>query len=328
MSETETQPAKQTNEAQPPPTPSGLSHANAKKVLHFPEDLLSSSEGGTRECVRFAIRKRDDLDDIPKAIYLYMTPGFSLADGASYQGEAFNTYGKSAVDAINAADQGSNLDNILEGVLGGVTNLGKTLMADKTDTVSLGASLASSKLGVAGKAALLKQGRAINPFQNVMFAGTILRTFSFSYKLIGESEDEVKMIREIENTFRKFLYPEPALSGYLLKYPPYFQIQFLRKSAVENGDGGITESVEENPNLPFVHLTYLQSMTATYNSSTNAFYEGGAPVELDLSLTFQEATNLTRKHLYKDSDTADYTFEREAMGEFKATKEIDGKDGE
>ena len=69
MSETETQPAKQTNEAQPPPTPGKVSPANAKKVLHFPQDLLQD-EGGTREWVRFAIRKRDDLDDIPKAIYL------------------------------------------------------------------------------------------------------------------------------------------------------------------------------------------------------------------------------------------------------------------
>ena len=329
MSEAETQAAKKTNEASPPPEPSGVSHANAKKVLHFPSDLLQD-EGGARECVRFAIRKRDDLDDIPKAIYLYMTPGFSLADGASYQGEAFNTFGKSAIDAINAADQGTNLDNILSGVIGGLRNTGQQLIDAPADTGALAASLASSKLGVAGKAALLKQGRAINPFQNVMFAGTILRTFSFSYKLIGESKDEVTMIREIENTFRKFLYPEEAASGFLLKYPPYFQIQFLRKTAVENGEGGITETVEENPNLPFLHLTYLQSMTATYNSSTNAFYEEGQPVELDLSLTFQEATNLTRKHLYKESDTADYTFEREAITSLKATKDVDGdgKEGE
>jgi len=332
MSESETQSAKQTNEASPPPEASGVSHANAKKVLHFPEDLLQD-EGGTRECIRFAIRKRDDLDDIPKAIYLYMTPGFSLADGASYQGDAFNTFGKSAVDAINAADQGSNLDSILDGVLGGIKNTGQQLIGSNealADTGALAASLASSKLGVAGKAALLKQGRAINPFQNVMFAGTILRTFSFSYKLIAESKEEAKMIREIENTFRKFLYPEEAASGFLLKYPPYFQIQFLRKTGVENGEGGITESVEENPNLPFLHLTYLQSMTATYNSSTNAFYEEGRPVELDLSLTFQEATNLTRRHLYKESDTAEYTFEREALTSLKATKDLDGngKEGE
>ena len=302
----------------------------AGKILSYPSSLLDSDTpggvSGSRECVRFAIRKRSDLDDIPKAIYLYMPVGFSLADTAVYEMEGLKVFGRSAMAALDTIDDGSagGLAGVGKAVTGGIGGLIDELRSEVSEGVSLGASMVANKLGVAGQAALLKQGRAINPFQNALFAGTGMRNFAFSYKLIAESPEESLMIREIENTFRKYLYPETSAGGFLLKYPPYFQIQFLRTVSVDDGEGGFTTQLEENPNLPFLHLTYLQSMSATYNSGTNVYYEGGAPVELDISLTFQEATNLTRSDLYTDSNSADYHYQRRGLQSADLSK-VDAK---
>ena len=307
------------------------SNTAAKKILSYPESLLDSEEpgavAGTRECIRFAIRKRSDLDDIPKAIYLYMPSGFSLADTAVYELDGLRVFGRSSMAAFDAVEEGASggIKGVGAGVFSGLGGILDELRESTSEGVSLGASMVANKLGDPGKAALIKQGRAINPFQNAVFSGNAMRNFSLNFKLIAESPQDTLMIREIENTFRKFLYPEEAASGFLLKYPPYFQIQFLRTVSKpnDNQDGPkFSTNLEENPNLPFLHLTYLQSMSATYNSGTNVFYEGGAPVELDLALTFQEATNLTRKSLYKDNNTADYTYDRKAITSFENVSEI------
>ena len=52
--------------------------------------------------------------------------------------------------------------------------------------------------------------------------------------------------------------------------------------------------------MPKIMDTYLVNCTTTYNSTTNAFHEDGQPVEVDMSLTFQETRPLTRHDLYRE----------------------------
>ena len=49
-------------------------------------------------------------------------------------------------------------------------------------------------------------------------------------------------------------------------------------------------------------------MTATYNQSSNAFHKDGRPLEVDMSLTFQESKNMSREDLY-DKDSLEYTYD-------------------
>jgi hypothetical protein len=141
-------------------------------------------------------------------------------------------------------------------------------------------------------------------------AGVQQRTFGFTFKLVAQSESEALEIKAIENTFRKFLYPKLAKSPILFKYPPYWQIEFLK------GD-------KPNTHLPFINLCFLESMNATYNSSTNVFHPDGSPVEVDIQLTYKEAKNLTREDLYKDVDSyqdAEYHYDYH-KGAIKGTKD-------
>jgi hypothetical protein len=161
------------------------------------------------------------------------------------------------------------------------------------------AALSKLGLGVLGKGIgqriLMKQGIARNPFSVQQFSGVTPRSFGFSFKLVAENKKQADTLKYIENTFRKFLYPSIGASDMQLKYPPYWKIEFY------NGEN-------RNKHLPFINLSYLQSMTATYNQSSNAFHKDGRPLEVDMSLTFQESKNMSREDLY-DKDSLEYTYD-------------------
>lgn len=289
--------------------------AKGKNILQFPNDLVSGDDEG-REVVRFSVRKRADLDDIPHSVYLFQPPGFSLADTAGYQGNDFGLYGRSSLKAV---------DSMMEANQGGVTvrdfavGIGSNIIdAFKPEGEDGGAglditSVLLGKLGTAGKSLAMKQGRILSPYTNLTYTGPQMRGFTFQYKMIAETKDESDTIKDIENMFRKYIYPEETAQGFILKYPPYFMIQFLKAYVDGESENGELKYVE-NPYLPFLHLSYLQSMTCTYNSSTNVFHEGGQPVEVDLSLTFVEASMQTRDSLYEKGDSLEHKSGRPRTG--------------
>ena len=82
------------------------------------------------------------------------------------------------------------------------------------------------------------------------------------------------------------MYPEKS-GAVSLRYPAKFTIDFY------NGE-------KKNKYMPKIMDTYLVNCTTTYNSTTNAFHEDGQPVEVDMSLTFQETRPLTRHDLYRE----------------------------
>jgi hypothetical protein len=96
--------------------------------------------------------------------------------------------------------------------------------------------------------------------------------------------------QDIENSFRKYMYPKSRGLG-ALEYPPTFRIKFM--------SGG-----EINNYMPRIIDTYLTAMSVNYNATGNSFHMndsiGAAPVEIDLNMTFQEVRAITRDDLYGD----------------------------
>ena len=73
------------------------------------------------------------------------------------------------------------------------------------------------------------------------------------------------------------------------QYPPTFQITFY------NG-------TEVNKFMPKIMPCYLTTVDATYNASGNSFHRDGSPVEVDMTLSFQETKTLTRYDLFDSGD--------------------------
>jgi hypothetical protein len=139
----------------------------------------------------------------------------------------------------------------------------------------------------------VKKGQAIrkvatNPFTNTTFQGNNVRSFTFNFKLVASSQAEANMIKEIHNYFRRNMYGGAEsfdqfgdLFNTYLSYPPIWEIDFLESVGFAGA--------KHNKYLPKIFASYLGSFNSTFNTTAAAWYHDGAPLEVDMSLTFQES---------------------------------------
>ena len=80
----------------------------------------------------------------------------------------------------------------------------------------------------------------------------------------------------------------------VLVYPPYWEITFWKGVSDEDGEPDLVT----NDYMPRLKLCNLTGLNTTFNSSGNFFHKGGAPIEVDISLSFTESMALTREDLY------------------------------
>ena len=234
-------------------------------------------------------------------VHLYCPQGISVGDGANYNGIELGE--------IKAAQSFAN--NIKAGASG----------FELSDNQQLVGSLKLlDKMGVdANKTAAvaLSQGVAFNPQTALAFESMNLRTFEFSFTLVPESMEESNDIKNIENFFRKYMYPE--IENFVARYPEKFKIQFF-------------DGEEENPYMPFIHECFLAGMNVTINNEGNSFFKAdggfGAPTSVQMQLQFSEGRMLSRQDIYKDKKGFDYNTERpQTMAGTTSTTGGEGADG-
>ena len=241
----------------------------------FPESLREKAAGGTGyPFVSFEFIKRA----LPEAaaIYLYLPPGFSVPDAASY--------GSVDLGIIGSGQGGKLSEGELEAVAQEAT--GKLLN-------EIGAASIFTKNKI-------EAGEAMNPNTALQFDNVAIRSFNFTFKLVAESAKEAQSALLIENMFRKALYPEVKDRLYL-EYPPTFKVKFY------HGE-------KENIFMPQIHESFLANMSTTYNASSNMYHADGSPSEIDLSLTFTETKAMTREALYPTNAAAENQTEDTSFG--------------
>jgi len=126
----------------------------------------------------------------------------------------------------------------------------------------------------------------VNPGTRVMFEKPNVRTFVFQYRLIPTDAREANDIAELVKTFRRNMYPKAldAIRNLPLGYefPPLWQIDF---------------GIRGGAKIPKVELCYLKNVQANYNPDQMVFHSDGHPMQVDLSLTFQEYRALTQQDI-------------------------------
>ena len=234
------------------------------KILTFPETLRSkiSEQGFPHISFTMARKKEPEFNQI----HLFIPVGITTQDGMNYGSGELGMFGalanaKASGTAVGSEDIISNITKRLKNSMGG-----------------------------AGQVAELQSGVIVNPCTATTFEGVNVRSFEFAFKLVPTSQEESKTAHEIENSFRKYMYPKSRGLG-ALEYPPTFRIKFM--------SGG-----EINNYMPRIIDTYLTAMSVNYNATGNSFHMndsiGAAPVEIDLNMTFQEVRAITRDDLYGD----------------------------
>ena len=221
--------------------------------------------------------------EIFKTLSIFMPDGIKNTDSVTYgQGDL-----GMAQSAVLAYQQ--------NGVLGSLANLG---VADVIEAGKAAANYFSKQLAPSLADTISVATRQVtNPNAVSTLSGVNIRTFSIEVKLVPESKEESDQIREIENIFRFFMYPEKAGTS-ALKYPPTFRVKFMFG---EN----------ENKYMPFYHDAYLESLDVQYNTDGNSYHKNGAPTAISVTMSFKEAFALTRGDLYNNG--LDNTIDRDAL---------------
>ena len=261
---------------------------NDKQHYFFPDDLQEGANSGY-PFIRFGIKNNKGDDKV--AIYLHQPPGITVADGVNYSGFNVGTL-KGGIIAANRA--------LKEGQLG-VTeaDVFATALIAKDKYIT-----PESTIEKITSASALKAGVATNPYTRTAFETTNVRGYSFAFKLVASNAKESDNIVAIERTFRKFLYPK-RMGSIALVYPPLFHISFYSNGRI-------------NEYLPKIKPCYLTALDSTFNATGNTFHQDtGAPVEVDISLTFQEERVLVRQDLYPtdaDIDESDKYYQESSTG--------------
>ena len=270
----------------------------------YPIDLNGSAQETGLPFIRFGIKPATATERV--AIFLYQPPGFSVSDGANYANFDVGSI-KGGLNLLNSAMSGKG-PNITNADVGAFAMMGKDKLMGGSSTIDKITSSGAIAMGV-----------ATNPYTRTAYESTNVRTFNFSFKLIAENARESEEATLIEKTFRKFLYPKRAGSVALV-YPPLVDIQFYSEGKI-------------NDYMPKIKPCYLTSLESTFNEGSTAMHKDtGAPLEVNLTLGFQEERVLVRQDLYETDDSVVerksgyYTPEQSAFVSTTANAEEGGSD--
>lgn len=241
----------------------------ASGSLVFPIDLRGQPNVNTIEFTAF---EKNTKGVTQHKIFFPCPANIAINDSATYNTVDLGGIGGAAVAA---AEKGGGLSGMAKDLF----EQAKSLKAGEV------AGAMAQKLipGPLGDAVKLKNKVLFNPNTNTVFSGNALRSFTFSFKMIASSEEEAELIRKIHSKFRAFTYANAGGDqNLLLEFPPTWTIRFL------NGSG------EENPFIPKIYSCYLVSTETSLNATTNMFHSGGQPLEVDVSVSYQESRVLNR----------------------------------
>jgi hypothetical protein len=272
-------------------------------VLHYPNDL---GEKGQEAFMIFKIMEPVRLfggePKEKKSIALYLPATLRVAYGADY--EDFTDYIKQIVNL------GQDVLTAGAAVPGGIAGL-----SEQAYRGTLNLDTLASSLGSAGKALGTEAWHAVgnvagvlssdirrkfqqmdssllNPHMAVAFTGVPFRKFEFSFQMMARTEHESFTIREIIREFKKAMHPtidSSATRRWI--YPDNFKIKMFTP-------------VEGNKFLFEIDTCALTSVNVDYAGSgvPSFFSRTGAPVDVRMTLTFQELKVLTSEDFDGDKN--------------------------
>ena len=265
-------------------------NASREKALALSREGTSQLASAIAEGGKNAERTTLPREDV-STIHLYLPISFQQTDGFQIAGTDLGILGASVF--AGTANSGSIIKGIGEGISSG---FGSIIDLANNNVNGLSAATVVSRLATkfapteVANAFNIAAGVTVNPNTRSTFRGVNLREYTFQFKFLPKSRKEAKDVESIIKLFRTYAYPETieiggVAAGY--KFPDLFKIDIK----VQMGEG--KETIVGNK----LKHCYLRSINTNYNPSSMTFHTDGKPVEIDLSLSFQEETTLSRKDI-------------------------------
>ena len=223
---------------------------------------------------------------------LYLPQAIQITDNAVYDNVDLGILGSSVAAGLQAGN--AVVPSLMNATVEGIDSFVDTLTGNAplgTPVGRLAVTRAANKIpSDAARGAVRSQTRtSVNPNTRALFKSVPLREFTFTFKMIPTSKTETQNIKEIVNFFRSELYPEVIKIGKInagYEFPNVFEINMYYK----NTSNRLATRI-----LP----SYLRNFSATYNSGTMGFLEGGDFTEVDISATFVESSTLHKELIGK-----------------------------
>jgi len=232
--------------------------------------------------------KESATDRHIQSIYLNMPGSVVFSEGVEWQGSDLGIIGamknSGAGDAI-ASGLLSNAGAMLGG--GAASILGKISGLKGIAGGVIGAAVGSGALQNSLESTFNVKA---NPYKEQTFQGVGFRPFDYSFVLRARSDSDVDTIQEIIRAFRAYSKPsfqsQKGQSG-VFSYPKEFRIEYLTI--------GSDNSYETNEYLPEIKYCVCTAVNTNFTTSGWKSFEGGAPVDITLQLTFQETEIITQE---------------------------------
>jgi hypothetical protein len=146
----------------------------------------------------------------------------------------------------------------------------------------------SAVTGLANKAF----GQATNPYMEVLYKGTGLRTFDYKFTFSPRNERETEDVQKIIKMFRFHMLPEMQGSNErFLTLPSTFDIHYMYQFD--------SEVANENSFYSKIATCVLVSCGVDYTPGGVKSFASGAPTQITMDLNFQETEMLTKQHVDK-----------------------------
>ena len=98
------------------------------------------------------------------------------------------------------------------------------------------------------------------------------------------SRAEALNVRRILNLFKFHMHPELSAAGLFYLYPSEFEIRYFFKN-------------KENTYFDKISTCVLKNMSVDYGGDIFSSFDDGIPVEINLTLQFQELELLTKERI-------------------------------
>ena len=259
-------------------------------AFRYPLNELDSRTATTR--VKFTAT--DTKATAPAGtVMLYMPPGVSFGDSATYDSFDMGAIGGAANDLVKKAmTEMAKHDNIQD-KMSAISSIMKNFGQQDFSSVLTQFLIQVPPQGIQD-IATMNAKQAFNPRTNTLFKNVGIRTYEFQFKMIAEDASETRAIRDIVNFFRKYLYPElDGPQGMIQRFPVSWDIQFYY---------GTGDNLAENVWIPKIHKCFLTGFTSSYNSDGNSFHEDGAPFDVSCTMSFTETRAYSRNDILSGVD--------------------------
>lgn len=286
---------------------SKLQQTSSPVSVFFPSDLPNLDHYVAFRISREAKFRRSSVSksDTLLSIVLPMPANLATSYNASYSNEGVGPlggFGASQGENIKALVSGETNsqqfaqslvdsfsgDSAKDSIKGGLLNMGAQAAETEIATIAgaalggIGGAAAGAAASGAFKAGLASAGVARNPHLATLFEGVDFRQHSFEYKFIPKNKQESDTLKQIIYYFKYFMSPYYKQAGHFFNYPEQFDIEFANKKYLFD-----------------IGASVLTSFNVSYTGEGGSFFfdNDGAPVSVNISMTFQELTIVTKENI-------------------------------